>query len=96
MAITALVVVHSEELSVDAIGKFHRAMDGLDFIEVPNIPMAWAAHYPEGDLTNHGDDVRREALDAASYAAKKAGIASFSLAIHLGPDTPAIITETVE
>ncbi len=96
MALTALVIAHSDDLTVDRIEKFHEAMDGLDFIEVPNIPMAWAAHYPEGDLETHLEEVRREALDAVTYAAKKAGVAQFSLAVQVGPDTPAILTETVE
>lgn len=96
MALTALVVVHSPDLTVERIESFHREMDGQDFIEVPNIPMAWAAHYPEGDIESHGDEVRREALDAASYAAKKSGVSEFSLAVHLGPGTPAILTEKVE
>lgn len=96
MAITALVVVHSAELTVDRIEKFHGFMDEQDFIEVPNIPMAWAAHYPEGDVEDHSDEVRREALDAVSYSAKKAGVPEFSLAVHIGPETPAVLTEKVE
>ncbi|MEO0814039.1 MAG: hypothetical protein AAFY60_14345 [Myxococcota bacterium] len=96
MALTALVIAHSDDLTVERIEKFHEAMDGLDFIEVPNIPMAWAAHYPEGELDQHLDEVRREALDAVGYAAKKAGVTTFSLAVQIGPDTPAVLTETVE
>lgn len=96
MALTCLVIAHAEDLTVERIEKFHEAMDGLDFIEVPNIPMAWAAHYPEGDLEHHQDEVRREALDAVTYAAKKAGVSQFSLAVQVGPETPAVLTETVE
>ncbi|MEM6731171.1 MAG: hypothetical protein AAF658_06425 [Myxococcota bacterium] len=96
MPLTALVIAHSEDLTVERIEKFHAAMDGLDFVEVPNIPMAWAAHYPEGELDTHQDEVRREALDAVSYAAKKAGLSEFSLAVQVGPDTPAILTDKVE
>lgn len=96
MALTALVVVHSPDLTVERIERFHKEMDSQDFIEVPNIPMAWAAHYPDGDVEGHSDEVRREALDAVSYAAKKSGLGEYSLAVHLGPETPAILSEEVE
>lgn len=94
MAMTALVVAQIDNIDDSDRESFRSAMDSLDFIPVPNIPMAWAAHYPEA-TDEHEQAIRREALDAVEYATKKIGRANYHMVVHIGADTPAIVSDSV-
>ena len=93
MAMHALVVVHFNDAHPDKEQVFNKGMDSMDWIAVPDMPNAWAAHFPNADAkggTEVHEALRQSAVDAVREAAMASGLSHYHAVVHLGSETPTL------
>ncbi len=91
---SAMLTMTFADAGAEQRQRFATAMDEADWVRVPDSETAWAASFPNADIKdgNAHRAICEHTVHTVHQAARAAGIARFSAAVHVGIEIPTLFS----